>query len=833
MTSVNYLVCRSDRHKYWLLQLILILFHTVGFCQSNSQQYSTQRLLLKLAAAELNVARQNQIDLDSGLALAGARARLNTWLIAGEGFSDILSNPQNTWIATRDVRSAKIAATRSTPSLAARINGLVGFVYAFQPGTRKENIDSAVLYLLKAQHLAQTTGDLKTVCQCLTGLGKCYLKTSQTAIADSLFLKVISLAGSQGFAEEQAAAFSYWGTYSFFQPTTILDRITHLRQADVIYHNLGKKEERVAILTNIGFLSFAAGKKDDAKNAFLQAFAIEKAIGFPYTHYTTDVLSIIGATNGDRESQLKYAMETVRTAELTKDSIALAYFFSNRSVADQGYATPNYDESIMWARKSLAEFERLGGDPAMYTVAFNLAANLISKQKTEEAIQLIERLLKSYPPANPIDRQEALLTLGRAYGTTDVRKAEQAYIEAERLQKETVAIRGNLGEDHLYLEIGEFYYRIHKYAKSRSAFLAALNIPNFIITFESLASAHSYLARIDSAMGDYKSAYAHAMLLQQLMDTARVNAGSKRMDELRVRYETQKKEDDIKLLNREAAVQQARINEDKLTKKAMLAGSALLLLVLCLLYSRFRLKQRTNVQLEQQKGEISDKNASLQRLVEEKEWLLREVHHRVKNNLHTVICLLESQAAYLEKDALKALEVVQHRIYAMSLIHQRLYQSGDMKTIDMSVYLPEFIHYLGDSFGTGGQIRFEIAVDPLNLPLSQAIPIALILNEAITNSIKYAFPENRKGNIEISMRQSYGNIILVIADNGVGFDPNISTGHSGKLGLKLIRGLSEDIHGDLQLTNNNGAKLTIIFSVDPLNEEEIAVRQEAPEKISI
>ncbi len=166
-----------------------------------------------------------------------------------------------------------------------------------------------------------------------------------------------------------------------------------------------------------------------------------------------------------------------------------------------------------------------------------------------------------------------------------------------------------------------------------------------------------------------------------------------------------------------------------------------------LLYKQYRQKQKsaaliaeTNKVISQKNQAITQKNEALEQLVTEKEWLLKEVHHRVKNNLHTVICLLESQAAYLESDARQANEVSQQRIYTMSLIHQKIYQSEDIKSIDMSVYLPEFIQYLDDSFGNNLRIHFEVDIDPVQLDISQAVPVALIINEAVTNSIKYAFP---------------------------------------------------------------------------------------------
>ncbi|MEP6628534.1 MAG: sensor histidine kinase, partial [Ginsengibacter sp.] len=217
---------------------------------------------------------------------------------------------------------------------------------------------------------------------------------------------------------------------------------------------------------------------------------------------------------------------------------------------------------------------------------------------------------------------------------------------------------------------------------------------------------------------------------------------------------------------------------------------------------------------------INDKNLALQQFLHEKEWLLKEVHHRVKNNLHTVICLLESQAAYLENDALKANENTQHRIYAMSLIHQKLYKSEDIKTIDMSIYLPEFVDYLRDGFGIQQQIHFDLDIEPIKLGVSQAIPLALILNEAITNSIKYAFPLNKKGAIVVAMHKSDKNIEVVIADNGIGIDPLLADTVLNSLGLQLMKGLSEDIEGQIVFQNKNGTKITITFNVDPLDVNE-------------
>ncbi|MET0634371.1 MAG: sensor histidine kinase, partial [Chitinophagaceae bacterium] len=156
----------------------------------------------------------------------------------------------------------------------------------------------------------------------------------------------------------------------------------------------------------------------------------------------------------------------------------------------------------------------------------------------------------------------------------------------------------------------------------------------------------------------------------------------------------------------------------------------------------------------------------------------------------------------------------QQRIYAMSLIHQKIYQSEDIKTIEMNNYLPELIQYLEDSFGNNKRIHFQVEVDPMQLDISQAIPVALIINESVTNSIKYAFPDNRKGVIEIRMHRIADQVSLEITDNGVGIDDRwLINDQADSLGLELIRGLSRDLKARLKMENDNGTRITLVFNI--------------------
>jgi two-component sensor histidine kinase len=181
-----------------------------------------------------------------------------------------------------------------------------------------------------------------------------------------------------------------------------------------------------------------------------------------------------------------------------------------------------------------------------------------------------------------------------------------------------------------------------------------------------------------------------------------------------------------------------------------------------------------------------------------------------------VISLLEAQAAYLENDALQAIENSQHRIYAMSLIHQKLYQSEDIKTIDMEQYVPELVQYLRDSFDTG-HIHFDLTVDPIQLNASQAIPLGLIINEALTNSIKYAFPDGARGEISVSLTDKDGKYKLELTDNGIGMPEGKANVKNNSLGLELMKGLAKEIGGSIIFEKANGVTIIIVFEKDLLH----------------
>ena len=220
-------------------------------------------------------------------------------------------------------------------------------------------------------------------------------------------------------------------------------------------------------------------------------------------------------------------------------------------------------------------------------------------------------------------------------------------------------------------------------------------------------------------------------------------------------------------------------------------------------------------QLAQLATQLSEMEAQYSKLLLEKEWLIKEVHHRVKNNLQLVISLLNMQTVYMKDEfALDAFGDIGSRIRAISLIHQRIYQEeNNMAMVNMRDYITELISCLGTGPFADYPVGYRLNIAPIELDVSQSVPIGLILNEAITNAIKHAFSRQPDAVIGISMSQQEDSLIcLTVADNGRGLPESFSLEANASMGLQLIKTLSDQLDGSLQLENRNGFILTLRFA---------------------
>lgn len=225
--------------------------------------------------------------------------------------------------------------------------------------------------------------------------------------------------------------------------------------------------------------------------------------------------------------------------------------------------------------------------------------------------------------------------------------------------------------------------------------------------------------------------------------------------------------------------------------------------------------QMTAVFLEISKRKLADEQ--IQKDLNEKEVLLKEIHHRVKNNLQIICSLLNLQSQHItDKDALIKFEESRTRVQSMALVHEQLYQSKDFSRIDFSGYIKNLANGLFVAYSTDpGRIELKLNVEKVLLGIDLAVPCGLIINELISNALKHAFPLSYKdkGKIEINLCQSERNEIeLTVTDNGVGLPKDLEFKEAKSLGLKLIRILVENqLDGVINVDRKKGTKYHIIY----------------------
>jgi len=214
---------------------------------------------------------------------------------------------------------------------------------------------------------------------------------------------------------------------------------------------------------------------------------------------------------------------------------------------------------------------------------------------------------------------------------------------------------------------------------------------------------------------------------------------------------------------------------------------------------------------------ISRQKDAEQRLLaslREKELLLKEVHHRVKNNLQVISSLLNLQAQELrDPQMIRLFQESQGRVRSLALIHEQLYRSRDLSQIDFAAYVRELVERLAQGMGkTAARVSFRFELEPSQLPLDLAIPCGMIVNELVSNALEHAFPEGSAGSVRIAFRGDAAGYELTVADNGVGLAEELLAGKPGTLGLKVVQALTRQIRGRLDLQQAEGSVFAIHFA---------------------
>ncbi|MCB0668250.1 MAG: sensor histidine kinase [Saprospiraceae bacterium] len=310
------------------------------------------------------------------------------------------------------------------------------------------------------------------------------------------------------------------------------------------------------------------------------------------------------------------------------------------------------------------------------------------------------------------------------------------------------------------------------------------------------------------ATGEFQKALSNHVQLKLLSDSLRNDANTKYITQLEMQYEFDKEEEKRMVAEKEAQLLQAE--KDRRNRRAFFILAILLVISLIvgyLIYQNYQIKKKSE-------SELSEKNDEISKALKEKELLLGEIHHRVKNNLQVISSLLRLQSRYIEDDvALNAISAGQSRVQSMALLHENLYQDDNFTGVNMQKYFDRLINGLFSALNISpDKIQLEKDIAPIELDVDFVVPIGLITNELITNSLKHAFSNQSQGLLKVKLYVEENKLFLEVSDNGKGMSPDFFENRSTSFGHKLIKAFALKLKAELKVINDGGTTVRLITS---------------------
>ncbi len=429
--------------------------------------------------------------------------------------------------------------------------------------------------------------------------------------------------------------------------------------------------------------------------------------------------------------------------------------------------------------------------------------------------------------------QQGYLEPARYYADGALNLIGQAEFDTSSLLYHVFTIQGNISEKkNLNRAVLGHYTEAKKNADASGHFIlkgrARLNISNFYISLGEIDNATMNLdsveqfakksgdlkqqrdfyrtkARIDSLKGDLISYGESIFKFIQYQDSLASVEKQKALDVLQIEYDTELKDNEIALLQRENEIRSIKQKQMTQLQFGLIVLTLLLLCFILVLYKRYSDKQRS-IKL------IASKN-------EENKLLVKETHHRVKNNLQIMLSLLSSKAEYLQEDTpgFKIVEESKRRIRSLALIHEELYQNTTLSSINLRVYLEKLLTLIEKSLSSDTtQVNIKTYIANVEIRMSMAVSLGLIVNELVSNVYKYAFRNRKQGNITVRfVRSKPGYFYLHVEDDGIGLPPDFDLHALNSLGLQLVKGLAEQCNGSVSIdTSEKGSRFSVLLKTE-------------------
>jgi two-component sensor histidine kinase len=548
----------------------------------------------------------------------------------------------------------------------------------------------------------------------------------------------------------------------------------HLQYYKVVYYTKGEKNKAL-------FHLHQAKKYTDG---FKDLALIYNKLG-QYHHRGSSML----------DSSMYYQIKAIENIKKHPDTYSLTHYYLD--LGDLYITLGDLPKAAEFMDKSL-EIARKGGKRIDYGYSLHNAINVYKELKDSVKISALEAEYVAFMEGK--STQTAVAHQNTTFIADPVVKKKylEESIEKHQVNQNLTMLLTNrlLLSDQLRDE--------KKYAQAIKILEDGLpSLNDSILLFR--LNYYTKLKKLHEWNGNYKTAlmYADSALVMErtLLDEKRLDA----IREMEAKYHKLEQDNQILILQKQ---------QDATNRNMYLAllGAGFIASLALGIYLLYRQKSKTNGILEQ-------KNKQITGMLQEKDLLLREIHHRVKNNLQVVSSLLNLQSNYITDEiALEAINEGKNRVLSMALIHQNLYSDEHLTAIETKGYFDDLLDQLFESYNIDEQyITLEKEIDNFLIDVDTMIPLGLITNELISNALKHAFKDRAQGKIYFSVKDFDGNIIITIRDNGIGVEPS-SFATSRSFGNKMIQAFVQKMKANLQVRNDNGTE--IILSVLRVSEHE-------------
>lgn len=570
-----------------------------------------------------------------------------------------------------------------------------------------------------------------------------------------------------------------------------------------LYKTLENKNGMGDALVRKGLALIAKGMFDESIEQFKPALNLFLDIN--NKSKVAKVLNNIGFSlmqKGQYDESITYYLKSLDYRQPLKDSAGIATCYTNIAI-------------IFAIKKDLTQAEKY----------FNQAINIYKKLKDEDMTNknllniggiykdrgLYQKSIEQIRQVYPFFTKHKILgeiarchyILGGNYESLNYNdSAYNNYIKALKIY-ERIEDNKQIAGTRLKLAGIASKQKNHKLAIEQSN--QALEMAKKMHTLQLVMETYLSLSESYSKVGDFEKAYENRLEFERVKDSIFSQESNQKILELEAKYQDKIKKKEIASLTTDKRLADLEVMKKRNTN-FLLTGILLLVIVVSLLiYNQYRIKNANNAILLK-------KNTIIEQSLEEKEILFRELHHRVKNNLQFIWSLFNLQVRHVKDPvAIQALTEGKNRIKTMALIHQKLYNKDNISEIDMKDYIPGLASNILETYNIKpDQIDVKIDADEILLDLDTAIPLGLIMNEIITNSLKHYHIENNIKEISISLKQNQDkSVTLIIKDNGPGIPAHINPDTADSFGLKLIKSLIKQIKGDIVWKTDSGTETEI------------------------